>query len=394
MNSRERNLLILLVLALGGWQGWKLVDASLFEPVRKRELEIVSLRDSINDKQLRERRIENLNAQLNEWKQQSLPPDPVVASAVYQMWILDLAAKSQLTDVVVNPTLALNPRPIAETYLPIVLRLSAKGTFDQLADFIDRIRNTKLMQRIVNLSLSDPTKENPSKLTFALQLEGLSFVGIDDRKTLFADPVPPEVSPKSPDFNDQLTSLKKQLILGEPAPVVVDDPSQHMILSATFPTADNPAAWFLENRQNKKEVIFKGKDFQLAGVVGKVVDVGSDFVELEVGDKKVKLRIGKPLKEVASGLPAPGTPGSPPGGGPPGLGGMRGGRGGRRGRGNFDFNSLTPEQQQQFRERMERFREMRRNAGGGDFPGFGDFDFGGAGGDGSSTPAAAPADGK
>lgn len=392
MNSRERTLLILLVLALGGWQGWKLLDASFFEPVRRRDLEIVALQDSINDKELRQRRIDNLNDQLNEWKTQSLPPDPVVASAVYQMWIIDLAAKSQLTDVVVNPNLSLNPRPVADTYVPIVLRMSAKGTFDQLADFVDRIRNTKLMQRIVNLSLSDPTKENPAKLTFALQLEGLSFVGIDDRKTLFVEPLPPEVSPKSPDFNDQLTVLKKQIILGEPAPVVVDDPAQHMVLSATFPAAENPAAWFLEKRQNKKEVIFKGKDFQLAGVTGKVVDVGNDFVELEVGEKKSKLRIGKPLKEIASGIPAPGTPNSPPGA-PPGAEGMRGGRGGRRGRGNFDFNSLTPEQQQQMRERMERFREMRRNGGGGDLPGFGDFDFGG-GDSGSSTPAAAPADSK
>lgn len=391
MNSRERTLLILLVLTFGGWQGWKLLDASLFEPVRRRNQEITALQDSINDKQLQQRRIDNLNDQLNEWKTQSLPPDPVVASAVYQMWIIDLAAKSQLTEVVVNPNLSLNPRPVADTYVPIVLRMSAKGTFDQLADFIDRIRNTKLMQRIVNLNLSDPTKDNPAKLTFALQLEGLSFVGIDDRKTLFLDPLPPEVSPKSPDFNDQLTVLKKQIIFGEPVPVVVDDPAQHMVLSATFPTAENPAAWFLEKRQNKKEVIFKGKDFQLAGVTGKVVDVGNDFVELEVGEKKSKLRIGKPLKEIASGIPTPGTPNSPPGP-PPGFDGMRGGRGGRRGRGNFDFNSLTPEQQQQMRERMERFREMRRNGGGGDFPGFGDFNFGGDSG--SSTPAAAPADSK
>ncbi len=391
MNNRERTLLILLVVALGGWQGWKFLDAALFEPVRVRDREITALQDSIADKQLRQRKIENLNEQLNEWKAQSLPPDPVVASAVYQMWIIDLAAKSQLTDVVVNPRLALNPRPVSDTYVPISLRFDAKGTFDQLADFIDRIRNTKLMQRCVSIGLSDPTKENPSKLTFSLQLEGLSFVGIDDRKSLFPEPVPAEVSPKSPDFNDQLAALKKQIVLGEPVPVVVDDPAQHMILSATFPAAENPAAWFLENRQNKKEVIFEGKDFQLAGVTGKVIDIGSDFVELEVGEKKAKLHLGKPLKDVASGSP---TPGGPPG--QPGPEGMRGGRGfgGRRGRGNFDFNSLTPEQQKEFRERMQRFREMRREQGGGEFPGFGDFDVeAGGGGSDSATPAAAPAGG-
>ncbi|MCA9449740.1 MAG: hypothetical protein KC931_21645 [Candidatus Omnitrophica bacterium] len=186
--------------------------------------------------------------------------------------------------------------------------------------------------------------------------------------------------------------MEKQIILGEPAPVVVDDPAQHMILSATFPAAENPAAWFLEKRQNKKEVIFEGKDFQLAGVTGKVLDIGSDFVELEVGEKTAKLHLGKPLKEIASGSPAAGTPPGQPGGPPDG---MRGGRGfgGRRGRGNFDFNSLTPEQQKEFRERMERFRGMRRDQGGGDFPGFGDFDSVGGGSSDSATPAAAPAGG-
>ena len=385
MNSRERTLLILLVLAFGGWQGWKILDAALFEPVRKRDREIVALRESIDDRELRQRRIENLDDQLDEWKLQSLPPDPVVASAVYQMWIIDLAAKTQLVEVIVNPVVALNPRPVADTYVPIVLRMTAKGTFDQLTDFIDRIRNTKLMQRIVNVSFSDPTKENPSKITFALQLEALSFLGVEDRKTLFAEPVPSEVSPKSSNYDEQLAILKKQITFGEPAPIVIDDPAQHLVLSATFPSAEKPAAWFFENRQNKKEVVFKGNDFQLAGVTGKVLDIGNDFIELEVGDKKSKLHIGKPLKDVASGLPAPGTPGGPPGGGPPGRGGMRGGRGGgRRGRGNFDFNSLTPEQQKEFRERMERFREMRRNGGGGDFPDFGGF---GGGGDGDSAPS-------
>ncbi len=74
MNSRERTLLILLVLTFGGWQGWKLLDASLFEPVRRRDQEIAALQDSIGDKQLQQRRIDNLNDQLNEWKTQSLPP--------------------------------------------------------------------------------------------------------------------------------------------------------------------------------------------------------------------------------------------------------------------------------------------------------------------------------
>ncbi|MCA9449739.1 MAG: hypothetical protein KC931_21640, partial [Candidatus Omnitrophica bacterium] len=93
--------------------------------------EITALQDSIADKKIRERKIDNLIEQLDEWKTQSLPPDPVVASAVYQMWIIDLATKSQLTDVVVNPRLSLNPRPVADTYVPVALRFDAKGTFDQ-----------------------------------------------------------------------------------------------------------------------------------------------------------------------------------------------------------------------------------------------------------------------
>lgn len=366
MNSREKNLLILLVVFLGGWQGWKFFDSALLEPVRKRDQEIRNIGDAIDDKQLQERRIENLSEELTNWKKSSLPPDPVVSSAVYQKWVIELAAQCQLIDVAVNPTLALNQRPVADTYTPIVLRVNAKGTFDQISEFLDRIRNTGLVQRVAGVSLSDPSKENPPKLALNMQLEGLSFVGTDDRKTLFPDPQPSDPSPRSQNFQEQLAVLKKQLIFGEPAPVVIDDPAQHLVLSATFPAAEKPAAWFLEKRQNQKQVVFKGNDFQLAGVTGKVVDVGNDFVELEIGDKKSKLKIGKPLKDVASGNPTPGGPGGGPPSGmrPPGFGGPGGGRG-RRGGGmrDFDFNSLTPEQQQQFRERMEQFRNRRR---GGD----------------------------
>lgn len=368
MNARERILIIALVAALVGWKGWGIVDASLFEPLRRSQTRVRDLSDTIDRKKLEQRRVENYTIDLKNWQTLSLPPEPVLAASLYQKWIIELAAKCQLTDVVSNPNLTTNQRPIADTYIPISLSIDAKGTFDQIADFIDRIRNTKLLQRVVNLSLSDLTKDNPPKLNLSLKLEGLAFTAVPPRKTLFPDPQPEDPSPRSADFNDQLAAFKKQIILGQPTAVVVDDPTQYLVLSATFPTAEEPGAWFVDNRQNKKQVVMKGKDFEMAGVTGKVADVGQNFVELEINGKKVQLKIGKPLKEVASGSP---TNSSNRGGddmrGGPGGGGRRGG-GRRGGMGNFDPSTLTPEQRQQFMERMQRFREAREGGGGGGPP--------------------------
>lgn len=368
MNARERILIIALVAALVGWKGWGVVDASLFEPLRRSQARVRELSDTIDRKKLEQRRVENFTIDLKNWQTLSLPPEPVLAASVYQKWIIELAAKCQLSDVVSNPNLTTNQRPIADTYIPISLSIDAKGTFDQIAEFIDRIRNTKLMQRVVNLNLSDLTKDNPPKLTLSLKLEALSFTAVPPRKTLFPDPQPEDPSPRSADFNDQLANFKKQYIFGQPAAVVVDDPAQYLVLSATFPTAEEPGAWFVDNRQNKKQVVVKGKDFEMAGVSGKVADVGQNYVELEINGKKSQLKIGKPLKEIASGS----TSNAPGGGGDE----MRGGGGGRRGRrgggggfpGGIDPSTLTPEQRQQFMERMQRFREMRERGGGGGGP--------------------------
>ncbi|MFO1023236.1 MAG: hypothetical protein U0903_21485 [Planctomycetales bacterium] len=367
MNSRERILIAVLVLAFVGWQGWGIVDASLFEPLRRTQARARQLADSIDAKKLDQRRAENFMLDLEKWKKLSLPPEPVLAASVYQKWIIELAAKCQLSNVVSNPNLTSNQRPVADTYVPVSLSVDAKGTFDQIAEFIDRIRNTKLMQRIVSVTLSDPTKENPPKLTLSLKLEGLSFVSVPPRKTLFPDPQPEDPSPRSADYSDQLAALKKQVIFGQPTAVVVDDPAQYLILSATFPTAEEPGAWFVDNRQNRKQVVMKGKDFEMAGVTGKVADIGQNFVELEINGKKSQLRIGKSLKEVASGNPAAGGRGGDGGGFPGGGRGFgRGRRGG--GMGGFDPSNMTPEERQRM---MERFREMRERGGGFGPPGGG-----------------------
>lgn len=368
MNTREKAMVFVLIAAIVGWRGWGMVDAALLEPLRRQEGRIKSLKTAIDDKKLQLRRIENLTADLKGWKVLSLPPDPVVASSVYQKWLIELATKCQLTDAVLSASTSTNQRPVANTFTPIGLDITAKGTFDQVLEFTDRIQNTKLMQRIVSLNFNNPTKDNPPKLTINLKLEGLSFVDAPARKTLFPDPQPSDPSPKSEKFTEQLADLKKQLTLGPPAPTPpVEDPAQFLVLSATFPTALEPGAWFFDSRQNRKQVVLKGKDFQLAGVTGKVADIGRDFVELEIKDKKVQLKIGKPLKTVASGDPtASASPADM--GGRGGFGGDRGGRRGGRGFPGFDPSSLTPEQRKQFEERMQQFREMRRQRGGGDSP--------------------------
>ena len=96
MKPREKLLAGGLVGVLLLWQGGLILDTFVFGPVQNRESDIAARDKSVFAKQRELRLSEAAARNLKDWNQRSLPPDPVVATSLYQNWLIELAAKTKL----------------------------------------------------------------------------------------------------------------------------------------------------------------------------------------------------------------------------------------------------------------------------------------------------------
>src|SRR5262245_52849950 len=118
MKRREKLLLGALVGVLVLWQGGVLLDTFVFDPVDSRANEITARDKSVFAKKRDVRLSLEAARHMKEWKQRSLPPDPVVATSLYQNWLIELADRTKLSKVVVKPNQA-DTRPKGDTYYVI-----------------------------------------------------------------------------------------------------------------------------------------------------------------------------------------------------------------------------------------------------------------------------------
>src|SRR5262245_4767994 len=187
MKPREKLLAGALVGVLVLWQGGMLLDAFVFAPVRERALEISNREKSVFDKQRELRLSEEAARNMKDWLQRSLPPDPVVATSLYQNWLIELAGKTRLGNVVVTPNKEIKGLK-GDTFYIISASIKAQGTFDVLCDFLYELSRSGLLQRIRTMTLKTDDHKGDPKLAIALVVEGLALKDAPSRTTLFSDP--------------------------------------------------------------------------------------------------------------------------------------------------------------------------------------------------------------
>src|SRR5438045_1527020 len=98
MKKREKMLLAGLIGILVLWQGGVMLNKFVFAPVAERQDEIAAREKRVSTKKRELRLSEDAARKLKDWKKRSLPPDPVVATSLYQNWLIDMAGKAKLTN--------------------------------------------------------------------------------------------------------------------------------------------------------------------------------------------------------------------------------------------------------------------------------------------------------
>lgn len=320
MKRSEKILASGLVATLALWQGSSLFNKFVIEPVEANEAAIATLKEKNSNKELQVRRSLAAARKFAEYKQRSLPPDPVDATTLYQNWLIELATRTKLTDVSVGATRAGDFRAKgdakADAYQPVSAIVKAHGTVEKLCDFLYEFRTAGLLHRVSKMTLSSKQHTGDPVLEIDLTVEGLSLKEAPPRTTLVSDPKLAELASDKPakSRKDYDVLVKKNLFVrgynGPPRPPQPpggnspeEDPVRFVRLVGSFSNGDSFDATMYDPSTNRETRLTAGKDFKVAGIEGKVVSVGIDFVILSIKGETFRLELGDNLRQLKK-LPA------------------------------------------------------------------------------------------
>jgi hypothetical protein len=312
MKKREKMLLAGLVGILVLWQGGVMVNKFIFAPVAERHEDIAAREKRVFGKKRELSLSDDAARKLKDWKKRSLPPDPVVATSLYQNWLIDLTAKAKLTNPTVTPNKFMQPR--GDTYSVISATIKAQGTLERLCDFLYEFRRSGLLHRVSRMSLSTDEHKGDPKLDIELTVEGLALKDAPARSTLFSDDKVAELPTDKP-LRDRKTYsqlLSKNLFVrgyngppGKPKPTgpttpaaPKDDPREFVFLVGSVSTGGGFEAMLYDRATNETRQLARGSDFSVAGVEGQVVSVGVDHITFKMKGQEWRLDLGDSLAQI------------------------------------------------------------------------------------------------
>jgi len=328
MKQREKMLLAGLVGVLVLWQGGSLFVSYVIDPVTERETAIAAKEQELATKQKKLKQSLIAATRLKEWKQRSLPPDPVDATSLYQNWLIDLATRMKLTDVSVLPQSTGNMLK-GETYVPISITVKAQGKFDNVRDFMYEFRRSGLLHRVSKLTLASKQYTGDPVFDLDVTVEGLSLKDAPARSTLLSDPKLADLPRAKPLMErkeyDQL--ITKNLFIrgynGPPKPVTPrptgprapgeDDDREFVYLVGLVSKGAVTDAALYDRSKNREMKLVAGGEFKAAGIEGKVVALGADYVILDIKGESWRLEIGQNLQQLQKVAQPAGADGQAPG---------------------------------------------------------------------------------
>lgn len=323
LDKRQKMLVGAFVGVLVLWQGSGALWGIFFGPFDLRNIQMTALNVQLKKKQDAKHQLDLTERRTRSWERRSLPPNPVVASTLYHHWVLDLAEKHKLTKLSVTPK-RLSTGVSNPVFTRIPVSVTAECKMDQLCQFLFDFYRTDLLHKVNHLGVeSSDNRDNPT-LKVSLELEGVSLASAKNRTTLFADKqstaVSEAMSKKSiKDYESLYTTNRFVRGYNGPAKPVIPpappaapfDSSPHVFLVASLEVNGQPEAWLYDRTSNQRTVLNNGKDFEISGVKGQVLEIGKRTVKLKVKEKNWQLEVGENLKQMIE-VRAAGTPTAQP----------------------------------------------------------------------------------
>jgi hypothetical protein len=304
----------ILALGLGGvlalWQGSVLFQAYVIAPVVERETDQEARLDRISEKSKKLKASRAAAAKLKDWKLRSLPPDHVVAMSLYQNWLVELAKKTLSKPSVAPSSQFKKSKGKGDVFQIISVEIKAEGTLAKLCDFLYEFRKSGLLHRVATMTLETDQHQGDPALKITLGIEALALAEAPERPTLIADPKIAELAHvPAKDRKDYAPLVAKNLFVRgyngppkptrTPGPLPGEEDPRALVWLVSVVSADGvPEAKLRDVSTNKKADLTEGSDFSVAGVDGKVVSIGTDFVTLEVKGEIFRLELGDNLTQL------------------------------------------------------------------------------------------------
>jgi hypothetical protein len=182
MRQSEKILLAILVLGLLAWQGGRLVNRLLFDPIRRSRAELARLDEQIAEQKDQAAEFSGVESRLQRWRERSLPPEPLTAQRLYQRWLTDLAHDCGFESLRVFPD---QVRRKSDACTGVVVSVDASARLSQLCLFLSRFYRTDLAQQITLLSIDSTQDRGDPILRVTIMAEGLSMRDAPQRQRLF-----------------------------------------------------------------------------------------------------------------------------------------------------------------------------------------------------------------
>jgi hypothetical protein len=304
--ANRKWLLGALLVVLVFWAGGGLIKKALLEPVAERQGEIETLNERIAAKtrQLKESR--NAARRLADWSRRSLPPDPVVASSLYQNWLIDLASRMKLTNVVVTPNRT-EARPKGDTYYAISATIKAQGTLERLCEFLYEFRRSGLLHRVWRINLATDEHQGNPTLNIELTVEGLALKGALVRTSL-TDPALAERSADHQPADERevygLLVKKNPFVRGYNGPPTSPDAlragggREFVYLVSLVSTGGRSGGMLYDRLTGNSIELTEGSEFRVAGVEGRVLSLDIDFARFQIREAVWRMQLGDNLAQL------------------------------------------------------------------------------------------------
>ena len=287
---------------------------TLLEPIRQRERRVTHLEAEIQRAEAQCARIDNAQRKLEQWTSQSLPPDPSTASALYQNWLLDLATKAELDNVIVTPN-----RVVCQegSYYRIPFALQARAKLDRLCDFLGEFYRVDLLHRISQIRLEAVENGDDPTLEIALHLEGAALPIATPRSTLFPDAKQPRSRAEDPErdgtaheqivnrnlFVKSSARVKPKTSKDNEVPVASStDHAAQVYLIALLTHDDQREAWLYDRMASRQLVLTQGSSFDMADISGCLSVIDRDFVLIDMRGVTWRLELGHNLRQMTRGV--------------------------------------------------------------------------------------------
>jgi hypothetical protein len=318
LDKRQKLLLGLFAGVVLLWQGSGIFWNILFGALNDRNNQIAVLDAKLKEKGAAKFNLDFTERRMRSWERRSLPPSPVVASTMYHFWILDLASKHKLERLTVTPK-KIGTGSTSAVFTRIPVTVTAECKMDQLCKFLYDFYRTDLMHKVTHLGVESLDSKADPTLKVSLDLEGLALTSTKSRNTLFADKqdkaISDAMSKKSLDDYKLLTD-KNRFVRGyngppkpaeppAPPPTPFDSAPYTKLVGVVEDGRKPPEAMLYDASTNQSTIVTVGKEFEIAGVKGQVLEIGARFMKLKVKDKDWRLELGENLKQMVELKPDP-----------------------------------------------------------------------------------------